>query len=339
MKEEKELEEYLEDFINGLNKNYPCFIEYLNHINELSFYVNYLGENIIDSDFIERKYLKKDLSKLESFNICLKICQTLGYENEFINVLDNKILKFKKATKKSFSYTKVKNNKLFMVIEIDNTVEDVIKIMHEFFHYLHISKYEDKLKSDKCYLFSETFAAIGELYAILYLYNNNIYKDDIVTYFKAYFNTLHVKANYTLINGIMLDIYNKHHSLDSETIDKYILEEEHDDWVKNIVEYNFELGNFDFFENAGYAIALIPALLVVISMQENNDNILNVKDCIENIHDYNTMEKLYKKLNVYEFIYNQDNLVDLVSNLYHFFKGVIDNNEIEYQKKIGNYIN
>ena len=30
-----------------------------------------------------------------------------------------------------------------MVIEIDKTIEDIVKIMHEFFHYLHISKYED----------------------------------------------------------------------------------------------------------------------------------------------------------------------------------------------------
>ena len=51
------------------------------------------------------------------------------------------------------------------------------------------------------------------------------------------------------------------------------------------------------------------------------------------------MEKLYKKLNVYNYIYNSDELIDLVPNLYHFFKDVMDNNRIVYQKKIGNYIN
>lgn len=335
MEEREEIEKYLKEYIESLNRNYPCFVEYLNYINELSFYVNYLGENIINVDYIDRIYLEKNLSSDDMYELCLEILQTLGYENEFKYMYQNKIIKYKKERKNTNSYTKVKHDKLLINVYKNNTIEDVLKTIHEFFHYIHISKYEKNLKNDKCFLFTETFAAIGELYTILYLYNNNLYKEDVVTYFKAYFNTLHIKANHTLLNGILIDIYDKHHSLDDEIIEKYIIEENHDDWVKKIIEYNSELESFDFFEDAGYALALIPALLTAVSMQENNDAILNVRDCIENIHEYNTMEKLYKKLNVYDVVYNQDNLIKLISQMYYFIKNVFDNNEINYQKKLG----
>lgn len=336
MEEEITLDEYIDNYNTAIYNLYPKFFYYLNYINMSANNINWLGENLFKND-IELEHYNTYISSVELFDLTKNIIGSLGadYLQKFEKCLMDGTIDFYEANDDSFAYTRFNNNHFDISVDRKYNIEDVIKLVHEFFHFIHIERFEDKLKDEDCYIYAELFALVGEIYAILYLYKNNFYQHDVCQYFKEFIRVMYYYANSTLIQGFIMHVYDICRSFDDNSLEHYFdLTGIPEDFAV-LFDFLDDIDDFDFHEKATYVLGFLPAYLIAQLMINEENYISKFKNCIVNITDYTQIEDLFAYFKIDNLINSNSELAKLSDSLYEDFNELLSNDKIVYQKKIG----
>lgn len=330
------LEEYIKNYNTAIFNKCPKFFYYLNYINMSATNINWLGENLFDQDIAYDNY-QDYIGSVELIDLTRLIISSLGsdYLQKFETCLIDGTISFYDADIDSYSYTRFEHNHFDINIDRNYNIEDVMKLVHEFFHFIHIEQFEDKLEDENCYVYTELFALIGEIYAVLYLYKNNIYKNDVCNYLKKFIKIMYYYARNSLIQGFIMHVYDTSRSFDNKALEDYFDLTGIPESFTVLFELIDEVDNFDFHEKDPYILGFLPAYLIVQFMINDEYFISKFKYCINHINNYVEIEELFSYFNIDNLIKDNNNLADVSNQLYEEFNKLLNNNEIVYQKKIG----
>lgn len=337
MDEEITLEEYIEAYNSEVYNVYPIFFREMNYINILAYYFNWIGECLFSEDVMLDKYKNSNISINDVLQIAFDIISDFGngYKEEFEKCINDGTIEFVDADDNSYAYTAKENNHFSISVDRNYNIEDIIKLVHEFFHYLHIRKFDEGFKNEQCYLYGEMFSILGEIYAVLYLYKNNIFKDDAITYLKKEIMIIYKYANNTLIMGIVMHIYDLYNNFTDKSIDEYINFTNSPEEFVNAFDYLNDIEEFNYHELATYIIGFFPAFVLANSMIDDKSIIIRFTNCINHINEYKDKRELFNYLSIDNLLLDTISLSQLVDEMYLMFKQLYNNNEITYQKKLG----
>ena len=336
MEEEITLEEYIENYNTAIYNLYPKFFDYLNYINMSANNINWLGEQLFKDDIKIDDY-SDYIDNVEMFDLASNIVESLGadYLKKFKKSFIDGTFDFYEADDNSFAYTRFNNNHFDVSVDCQYNVEDVMKLVHEFFHCLHIERFDDKLEDENCYIYTELFALVGELYAILYLYKNNFHKHDVCQYFKRFIRVMYYYANEILIQGFAMHVYDTCRSFDETSLNDYFNLTGIPEDFAILFDFLDDIDDFDFHEKATYILGFFPAYLIAQLMIDDDNAIVKFKKCIVSIKDYIQIEDLYAYFNIDSLINSNSALAKLSDDIYEDVSELLNNDRIVYHKKIG----
>lgn len=328
------LESYISNYSSDLYNLYPIFFNNISYINVLSSYICSMCSDFFKGN--ETFIYENDVDFIDLVNFCEEITNSIGveYRDIFQKKLSDGTINFGISKEGSFSYTRPteKHNDVF--IDRNYTIEDIIKTIHELFHEIHINKFENKFKDEKCYFYSEFVALIGDIYSVLYLYKNNILKEDCVTYIKKLFSSLYKFANTALIEGITLDIYSKMQKLDEKSVLEYIKLTNSPEGYSTIPELNRQIVEYDYHDSAIYVYGFVFSFLISEAMIQDEFYIQKFKFVMENIEQYNFSDILLN-FGIKGILTDSDKLYDAVLHIYNSLEFIINKNEINIKATKG----
>ena len=205
----------LSNYYDILKEEMPDLISNVNVINDEIFY--FIQLFFLNKDKIEIDYNYE--TKFDKYSIILEVSKILknidpSYQEKYEEYLNNRKIVFGRFKKSCTDGKKI-------YIKNRNNIEDIATMIHEFFHYEHLSKYEfDMDNSDWCFL-TEMIAITFEAYALLKLYNENQFKNDIKNYFLKITYSVYSKADGISIEAMCLNMYDKYKNVDTEAFLKY----------------------------------------------------------------------------------------------------------------------
>lgn len=336
MEDEITLEEYIENYNTAIFNTYPKLFYYLNYINMSATNINWLGENLFNQD-MELEDYHIYVSSIELIDLGRMIIGSLGmdYLQKFERCLVDGTIDFYNADDDSFAYTNFHDNHFDVSIDCNYNIEDVMKLVHEFFHFIHIEQFDDKLEDENCYVYTELFALVGEVYAVLYLYKNNIYRQDVCNYLKKFVRVICYYANRSLIQGFVMHVYDTCRNFNSKSLEHYFNLTGVPEDFAILFDFLDDIDDFDFHERAIYILGFLPAYLIAQLMINDDSVIIKFKNCIEHIRDYSEIEELFAYFNIDDLIRDNNGLISLSTNLYEDFSALLTNDKIIYEKKIG----
>lgn len=309
----------LEEYYKILKKDFPKFINNINIINdEILYFIQLYYDNkdkFVDTGSYERIYDKRK-TVLEVKKILRGI--NPEYEEKFVNYLNNKKIAYIKIFRSCTNGKKI-------YIRQRNSIEDVITIIHEFFHYIHLEKYDYNMNNSDWYTFTEMIAITFELYALLKLYEKDEYKNDIKKYFLLILYNISLKADNISSEAMMLNIFDKYGKMDTEAFYKYINKKQmpeefmipiNDDIKKN--------KKFTYLFNAPYIFAFPLSFYMANRMLNDNEYLKKVINVLDNINKYN-YDEIMNKLELSIVLSkddNYENLYQLMLEINNFIKKI-----------------
>lgn len=291
---EKKLKNEIIQYINYVYKTFPSLKNKTLLINRMIEYIFdfYEDEQIEDIEY--ENYLDKDTSISLAYLILESINKK--YALEFMEQIKEKNIVFSDIY--DWSYTTIKEGKIFTRIFPSYDIEAVLALLHEFFHYLHLKKYKNNLHNEDFYLYSEGISMGIEIYTILYLINNNMYVTDCKNYLKLDFvGALYSETENCYVMNKIVDIYNKFHSLSDDCIKRYLIENE------TPIEVIESINNFswkDYLDSSRYLFALPMSYLIGKNMFYDEKWKNKFIEMFNNIDKYDMNRWLYHlELNKY----------------------------------------
>ena len=326
-----EVEELLKEYSDELYSKMPNFFQYLEVINAIAGYFAQI-EN----------YMFEEIEYSEDYNFNVDFISLTEMCNQILNSLDTGLCK--KFNKRMYDGTinfeedsitsmKVDNGKIDITLNRNYTIEDIFGLIHEFFHSIHIEKYNNNMHDSKWYIFTEAIAMIGELYAVLYMYKNNIMKEDLIIYIKKYLSTIFAQANNTLVTGLALEIYDKEQSLSDDSIEHFIKVKELPSEYKNINHVLEYLDDFLFHESATYTFGFPISFIVVTKMFEDDCYKNKVISLLENINDY-SLEDLLTSLGIGDILKNENFICSSMNYVYEISKQLINEEQLDVKRHL-----
>lgn len=332
------LEEYVDNYNMAIYERYPKLINYINYINYFAYYFNWIGETLSEEDKLYNiNYDYQNISTLELIDICKKIISQFGtdYLYKFNKCLNDGSIELYDADEDTFSYTTVTDNHLSIYVDRTYTLEDVFKLIHEFFHFIHVEKFSDNFEDENCYIYTELFALMGEVYAILFLSENDLYKNDSIQYLKRFFIQMYQHANCTLFQGFVIQVYDIFRSFEEDDLSLFFEVTNNPETLEYSFEYINDLDNFNYHEIANYILGIFPAILCAEKMINNKQYIKTVKYLLENINQITSIEDMFKYLNIDNLLNDEDSMIKVVDYLYEKFNNLFSQDIIIKQKKLG----
>ena len=326
----KELENKISEYSSSLYNKYPIFFKNINYTNALASYICSICEDLLKED--DEYIYENEIDFLSLVNYCENITNSIGidYKNMFQKKLSDGTINFGTSKDGSYSYTKIENNHTDIYVDRNYTIEDIVKTIHELFHDLHFSKFNEKLDDESCMFYSEFIALIGDLYSVFYLYKNGLLKKDCVTYIKKLFNTLNGYANVALIEGVTLDMYDKMQSLDEKSVLEYIKMTNSPEEYSIIPELNKQIKEYDYHFTAPYVYGFIFSFLISDNMVKDSFYRENFKKVMENIEKYDFKEIL-SNFGIKGVLTNPDKLYEAVLYIYNLLEVMINKNKIDFK--------
>lgn len=325
------MEELIKEYSDELYSKMPAFFEYLEIIN---VYAGYFGqiEGYMESKVKDIEPYDIEIDTLSLVDLCNKILSNLDKDlcEKFNKRLVDGTVKFKDDAVTSM---KVKNGNIDITVNKTYTIEDVLGLIHEFFHSIHIEKYDNNMQDANWYFLTEMIAMTGEIYAIMYMYKNNIMKHDLISYIKKYMDTIFAQANTTLLTGLTLEIYDKEQSLSEEAVQHFIkvkeLPEEYSE-ITDVLEY---LDDFLFHESAAYTFGFPISVILATKMIDSDEYKRKVIYLLEHINDYN-IESLFISLGISEILKDEDYICSAMNYVYEISDKLIEDEPIDIKRLI-----
>lgn len=322
------LEEYLPLYYDELKEDIPELINNINLINDEIYYLiqlYYFHEEELNAGKYEIKF-----DKYAVINEAKNILHNLNpqYENKFLELLHSKKIIFGKFDKSCTT-----NSKIY--IKQKNNIEDIFVIIHEFFHFIHLEKYNYNMENAEWYTLTEMIAIMFEFYALLNMYNNHIYKNEIRKYILKLISGIYIRSDEIVIEATILNIYDKFKKIDDEAFNKYKkIKKIPDDFIELINKLALKGNPFIYHENATYIFAFPLALVAATKMNMDDEYLTKVLNVFDNINNYNIKEIL-DNLDLSYIISkenNYENLYQVMIQIDEFIDSVYEKEDV---KRIG----
>ena len=316
-KVELSLEEYVKKYYEEVKEDIPELIKYVDLILDEIFYYSQLYS--IHEDKFKRYDYHTKIDSLEVFEVCSEILESLNpiYSELYRDALMNKDIVYT-SKKKDISCM---NNKTKIKIKKTSTIEDIMATIHEFFHRIHISKFNNKLDDHNWYFPTEMIATIFELYALFYLYKQDRYRDDLKVYFNKLFDSIYGRGASIAHETLLLDIYDHCHSIDDDKIEEF---RQHKQMSKEMIKildvFLNDDADFNYHEEATYVFGYPIGLYVGLLMAYDHDYLEQVMRNFEHINNM-SIEEFLKQLNISAIVKDKkgDYLFEMVENINQFF--------------------
>lgn len=326
-----EIEELIKEYSDELYSKMPIFFKYLEVINAYAGYFGQIEGHMADKVKDIEDY-KGDVDYISLVGLCNEILSSLdvGLCAKFNQRLVDGTVNLDEE-EETITSMSVKAGKIDITINKTYTIEDVLGIIHEFFHSIHIEKFDNDLQNPDWYFFTEAVAMIGEIYAIMYMYNHNIMREDLISYIKKYLSTIFAQADTTLLTGLTLEIYDKEQSLSDDAVNHFIqikqLPEEYSEII-DVLEY---LDDFLFHESATYTFGFPISMIVATKMIEDENYKRKVIQILSNINDY-SLESLLTILGIEDILKNEDYICLAMNYVYEVSDKLVEEQQIDIKR-------
>ena len=325
---EMSLDEYLVEYYKILKEEMPELIKYLDLINDEVCYIIQLYYLNMDSFQIES--YEKNFDEFERINLVRSFLKDINPEYDKMYV---DLIKQRKLLYGNYKMSHTKSNKVY--IRGTNDIEEVIVTIHELFHYIHLSMYDYDTSNTDWYILTEMIAIMFEFYVLFSMYQNDLYRNDIRSYFYKVIGGIYIRADNIASESLILDIYDKMGSIDDDAIEKFKDEKNIPDGYMDILfSLEGDTNPFTYHENATYMFAFPMSLIGSMRMlldKEYFDKIINV---FNNINNYSFNEILDEM----ELSYilsdedNRENLYRVMEYIDTFIKDVSKDKDFKYLK-------
>lgn len=330
----KKLKKKTRDYCEDLNEVYPLYMKYLDVINTIAGNIMeiYIDIGQLYPVLEDQTYIN-EFDELETIELCLKILDSLDNSlgEQFLDYYANGTIKYKKNI--ASSNTSVVNENVVSEIISTRNIKEVFVTIHEFFHALHLNLSGLELQDEDYYFYSETIAMVSELYAMMYLFNNPIYKDDVISYCKEFFESFIYKADITLKNGMLMFAYQATEDVRVEDLNKYAEFKNFPNVYQDVKLVLKDFDNFEYHNYARYVVGLPFSLLLAKSIfdsKKDKELYLQLFKEISNIG----VKDIIKRFDLECLFYDADKLFAAVNYLYDTIEDLYSNSKIDYQKKI-----
>lgn len=308
-----ETEKLIKEYSDELYSSMPIFFDYLEIINLFAQYIGQI-ESLIGAKTENINEYKTSVDFLSLIELCNQILSTLdrGLCDKFNKRLADGTINLDSEEELSITAMTVVDHNIDINVKRTYTIEDVLGLIHEFFHSIHIEKYDNDMQNANWYFSAELIAMIGEFYAIMYLNQNNIFKDDLIEYLKGVLNVIFAKANDTLITGLTLEIYDKEQSISDEAVQHFIRTRGLPQEYGAIIEVLEELEDFEFHDNATYIFGFPISMLIATKMLEDDSYKRKMLYLLEHINEYSP-KSLLTYLGVEGILSDEDYICSVIN--------------------------
>lgn len=326
---ENELEEYVEMYSSEIYNSFPNLFKYLNYILVQAGYMEdireYNQKYILDEHNYENKI---DINCL--LNICIEVLDTIdtSLKDKFILYLNNGTIDFN-DNEDTISATQNDNNNLSINIKRNYNIEDILATIHEFFHGIHLEKYNLEFIDD-WYIITEMFAITGELYTLFYLMDKEFCTTDLEIYLNKFIESMFIHNYVTLENGLFIDLYYKMQSINKESLEQYIVMNNLPENYNEILTEDDESADtdeFNYHESATYALAFPLSIILARRLLMDEEYKKIFMDVLRNINMYD-IPTLFDKLGIKEYIENDDKLFELMNFINKYLTKKFTNQKI-----------
>lgn len=329
-------EEYVKNYYEILNSNYPLFIKYLDFMNTVAGYIVNMHIDLSNSyDVLASHEYECRLDRYATIELTGKILGSINndYEKLFYSELKKGNIKFS-PFKRTITSTTKKKNKIRIKIYETHTIEDVLKLVHEMLHFIHLKNYDCEISDEDFYFYSEMYAVIGDFYGIFYLLENNILTNDVNTYLKDLFIGLTAKSDTTISNGIFLFTYKSVNNIKDDLVKKYVKEKQFPEEYADLGLVLNNIKEFTFHEDSQYLFAL-PFSYIISKMMISDDKYKEILvNCLSKVKDNGSNSIIYE-LGLDKIFSNEEFLYTIITDFYSVIENAYEEKEIGYQKKIG----
>lgn len=253
--ERKYLEIKLKGYLDELYHFCPYFEEYLELNNTIASYIlDIYYQSVVPPSVEYQQVYDKYSSILLAHEIISSISPSLG--TKFMDLINQQNIYFISKEKQDFSCTYGLDGTSYSPVVDYNNICTVICLVHEFFHNIHLDKYNSDMNNSDWFFYTEIFGLMGDLYSVFYLLKEKTeIKSDIKNYLCQFFESIVACSDKCLLTGTIIDIYTQKKSLSVKAIKEYVQErglskesenilnlmpEEDDDYIYNVeVPYIF----------------------------------------------------------------------------------------------------
>lgn len=253
--ERKYLEIELKGYLDELYKFCPYFEEYLDLNNTIASYIlDIYDQSVVPQSEEYQQIVNVNDSILLAHEIISSISPDLG--TKFMELINQQRIYFISKEKQDFSCTYELDGISYSTVVDYNNICTVICLVHEFFHNIHLDKYNGDMNNVDWFFYTEIFGLMGDLYSVYYLLKEKPeITSDIKNYLCQFFESIVACSDKCLLTGTIIDIYTQKKSLSTQAIKEYVQErglskesenilnlmpEEDDDYIYNVeVPYIF----------------------------------------------------------------------------------------------------
>lgn len=333
--EDLSLSEYVDLYLKEVDEAFPLLIKYLDYNITVAAYIINMHLQLISDDLLTEDIVyKAKFDYYETIRLTIEILSSLSeeYKKIFIDELNKGNIVF--DSEAEYSGTYVEDDAVKIIVQTEEDISDVFKLVHEFIHYIHLNSCDKNMNTENFYVYSEMFAMAGELYTFFYLFKKNICSEDIKSYLKEYFFGLTEKADTVISNGIFLIVQKTNKELDFDLILKYIDDKYLPVEYKNLDQILDIIDEFLYHEEATYIFGFIFSYLIaklMINSDENKDKFVRLLNSSGTVGSIKIMEEF----DLLKITKDEKLLYDITFDFYDMLSAVLSKKEIDYQKKIG----
>ena len=301
----KSFDKQIEEYYQILKKDMPELIDNVDIIDNIIIYlvqIYYSNKEIFENnDSYENKISYKD-AILEVKKILNDINPVLL--DKFIIFLNEKRLKYIKFY--NIKINKSCTNGKTIYIKKRKNIEEIISIIHEFFHYIHIERYDYDMNNHEWYALTEMIAITFELYTVFKLMDDEKYKNDAKRYILNTMHSLYHKADIISIETMCLNMYDKYHKVDDESFKNYQdAKGTPNEFIPIINKFIKDNKKFKYSYEAPYIFGFPFAIKIANEMIKNNNYLDKTLITLININKYN-FDEILDKFNIKDIL-NKEN--------------------------------
>lgn len=329
----KDLEAKLKDYLYELDKFCPYFEEYLELNNNIASYLlDIYEQGIVPQSEEYQQVINKNDSILLAHEIISSISSDLG--TKFIELIKKQQIYFISKEEQDFSCTYEFDGISYSSVNDHDNICTTICLIHEFFHNVHLDKYNCDMTNADWFYYAEIFGLMGDLYSIFYLLNyKKELSSEVKNYLSMFFESMIACSDKCLITGTIIDIYNKKSSLSSFFIKEYIKENNLSKGYENILNLmSEEDDDFEYYKEVPYIFAFPVAFQLAANLLIEQDYKQLFTDMYEKIAEIPPKE-WFQKMEAFEHTTDSNILHEVMNAYYNNMKDIYINNP--KIKKIG----
>lgn len=313
-----EIEELIKEYSDSLYDKLPIFYKYLPVINGYADYFLQITE-LLEEKIQDDMDYHYDIDFLTIIEICEEILLSISpcLRDKFRTYLSDGTIEIDNDRIQGITYMNIQDGHININLNRCYDIEDVIGLIHEFFHAIHIEKYNNNLADEKWYIETEGIAFIGEIYAIIYMWQHDIVKEDIQPYYRKFLTSILSHADHALLTGLALEVYDKEQSLSDEAVSHFVDMKKMPEGYKGLNTLLETLDDCFFHESATYIFGFPMAFALVLKMLDDDDYRQKFLMCFEHIQDY-AIEDWLKNFGLDGVINDEDviyNVMNVINDL------------------------